>query len=133
MSLHSHTFIKNIHQHLHVDGNDPPDIQYVDSCYLFLASERREKVLRENYEIQKSVGAEVELLSPKQLKELYPWMSVHDVVLGCRGVCVCIVCVCVRERGGEERRGEREMSVECKLNDVSVTFVSKYCWLITKS
>lgn len=86
MSLHSHAFIKNIHQHLHVDGDDPPDIQYVDGSYLFLASERGEKILRENYEVQRSVGAEVELLSPKQLKELYPWMNVHDIALGCRGM-----------------------------------------------
>ena len=86
MSLHSHAFIKNIPQHLHVDGNDPPDVQYVDGSYLFLASERGEKILRENYEIQRSVGAEVELLSPKQLKELYPWMNVRDIALGCRGM-----------------------------------------------
>ena len=118
MSLCSHAFIKSIHQHLYIDGNDPPDIQYVDSCYLFLASERGEKILRENYEIQKSVGAEVELLTQKQLKELYPWMSVHDVVLGCRGMCVRVrvceceyVCVCVcmcTSMCVHERERERE-------------------------
>ena len=90
MSLFSNSFIKNIHQYLHVDGDDPPDIQYIDSCYLFLASERGENILRENYETQRKVGADVELLSPKQLKALYPWMSVHDVMLGCRGVCICV-------------------------------------------
>lgn len=86
LSLHSSAFIKHIHEHLHINGDDPPDIQFVDSCYLFLASERGDGAMRENYETQKRLGAEVELLSPKQLKDLYPWMNVADVVLGCRGV-----------------------------------------------
>ena len=74
-----------------MDGDDPPDVQFVDSCYLFLASQRGERTLRENYETQRRVGADVELLNPKMLKEIYPWMSVHDVALGCRGSCVLYV------------------------------------------
>ena len=93
LSRFSYDFIRNIGRHLHVDGDDPPDVQFFDSCYLFLASERGQKTLRENYETQRRVGAEVELLSPGMFKELYPWMRVHDVALGCRGVCVCVTTV----------------------------------------
>ena len=82
LSHFSYNFIRDISRHLLVDRDDPPDVQFVDSCYLFLASKRGEKTLRENYETQRRVGAEVELLSPKSLKELYPWMRVHDVALG---------------------------------------------------
>ena len=88
-----------------MDGDDPPDVAFVESSYLFLASEEGERTLRENYETQRKVGANVELLTPEMLKENYPWMNVDDVVLGCRGifireckhqeVCVChCVCVC---------------------------------------
>ena len=127
MSLHSHTFLKNIHHHLHVDGSDPPDIQYVDGCYLFLASERGETILRENYETQKSVGAEVELLSPKQLKDIYPWMSVNDVELGCRGRLERRM----REGGRGEREKKRWGGTRGELN--TCRHCIKCCWLNTAS
>ena len=68
-----------------MDEGDPPDVQFVNSCYLFLASEKGEKILRENYETQRREGAQVELLTPKMLKEVFPWMDVSGVALGCRG------------------------------------------------
>lgn len=86
LSLFSHGFIRSISEHLLVEGDDPPDVQFVDSCYLFLASKQGERALKENYETQKRVGADVELLTPKMLKEIFPWMNVRGVTLGCRGI-----------------------------------------------
>ena len=90
LSRFSYDFIQNIDNHLHIQGEDPVDVQLVNSCYLFLASREGEKTLRENYQTQRRLGADVELLNPKQLRDLYPWMNVCDVALGCRGVCVCM-------------------------------------------
>ena len=87
LSRYSYDFIQDIDHHLRVKGEDPVDIQFVDSCYLFLASDKGEKTLRENYQTQRRIGADVELLTPKHLREIYPWMNVCDVTLACRGVC----------------------------------------------
>ena len=55
MSMYSCDFIKNIGQHLGIEGEDPPDVQFVEGGYLFLASQAGERVLRENCALQRSV------------------------------------------------------------------------------
>ena len=86
MSLYSSHFIKNISTLLRVEEDDPPpDVQFVEEGYLLLASEEGEETLRENYQLQKSVGAEVVLLEPQELSKLYPWLNVEGVKLACLG------------------------------------------------
>jgi len=53
MSMYSSNFIKEIGKHLQVEGCDPPDVQFVEGGYLFLASELGEDVMRENFETQR--------------------------------------------------------------------------------
>ena len=55
MSLHSIGFIKNLANHLGVEGEVPPDVQFVEGGYLFLASGEGEQTLRENFETQRFV------------------------------------------------------------------------------
>ena len=85
MSMFSHDFMKNIHHHLHVDEEDPADIQLFDGSYLFLASERGVEIMRENHEVQKSVGAQVELLEPNELRTKFPWMNTDEIALASNG------------------------------------------------
>ena len=53
MSLYSSGFIKEIGKHLTVEGHDPPDVQFVEGSYLYLASEQGGEVLRKNFEVQR--------------------------------------------------------------------------------
>lgn len=54
--------------------------------YLFLTrSEEGAAVLEELAEMQRGLGASTEVLSPRELKRRFPWMSVDDVVAGSIG------------------------------------------------
>ena len=55
MSMYSCDFVRNIGRHLGIEGEDPPDVQFVEGGFLFLASQAGEGVLRENYATQRSV------------------------------------------------------------------------------
>ena len=56
MSLHSVGFIKELAKHLGVEGEVPPDVQFVEGGYLFLASEGGEQTLRDNFKTQRFVS-----------------------------------------------------------------------------
>lgn len=86
MSLYSANFLRRVSTHLHVEGEEPPDIQFQEKGYLFLASQEGEQTLRENHSLQRSLGAEVELIGPQQLRESYPWISTEGVKLACLGM-----------------------------------------------
>ena len=63
MSMYSCDFVKNIGQHLGIEGEDPPDVQFVEGGYLFLASEAGEEIMRENYVTQRSVRLSTRFLN----------------------------------------------------------------------
>ncbi|KAF5902370.1 FAD-dependent oxidoreductase domain-containing protein 1, partial [Clarias magur] len=86
LSLASANFIKNINEHLGMVSEDPVDLQFNHSGYLFLASEASAHIMEENYAIQKEFGAEVALLSPTQLKERFPCLNTDGVALASLGV-----------------------------------------------
>ncbi|KAF6214497.1 hypothetical protein GE061_009240 [Apolygus lucorum] len=86
LSMASAEFLRNIKHHLSVEGADPPDICFNPCGYLFLASERGTHILQENYNLQTTLGAKVELLSPEKLKEKFPFMNTDGVSLGCLGL-----------------------------------------------
>ena len=53
MSLYSSKFIQQASKYLSVGSHDPVDVQFVEGGYLFLASEKGEALLRENYDLQR--------------------------------------------------------------------------------
>nr|XP_006642321.2 PREDICTED: FAD-dependent oxidoreductase domain-containing protein 1-like [Lepisosteus oculatus] len=85
LSLDSSMFLKNINEHLHVLNEDPIDLQFNHSGYLFLASEKGAEVMEENHLLQRNVGAKVALFSPTQLKEKFPWINTDGVALASYG------------------------------------------------
>ncbi|XP_042899446.1 FAD-dependent oxidoreductase domain-containing protein 1 isoform X2 [Parasteatoda tepidariorum] len=85
LSMYSAEFLRNIKQHLSVLDDDPPDIQFQPHGYLFLATEDGAEQMLKNYNVQKELGAKVELLQPYQLKEKFPWMSTEGIALGSYG------------------------------------------------
>ncbi|MCJ8742213.1 hypothetical protein PDJAM_G00079470 [Pangasius djambal] len=86
LSMASANFMKNINEHLGVLNEDPIDLQFNHSGYLFLASEASAHIMEENYAIQKELGAKVTLLSPTQLKERFPCLKTDGVALASLGL-----------------------------------------------
>uniref|UniRef100_A0A669F7G1 FAD-dependent oxidoreductase domain-containing protein 1 n=1 Tax=Oreochromis niloticus TaxID=8128 RepID=A0A669F7G1_ORENI len=86
LSLASADFMRNINDHLGVLNEDPIDLQFNHSGYLFLASEAVAHIMEENYSTQRYAGAKVSLLSPTQLKEKFPWLNTEGVVLASYGL-----------------------------------------------
>ncbi|XP_021929325.1 FAD-dependent oxidoreductase domain-containing protein 1-like isoform X3 [Zootermopsis nevadensis] len=86
MSLFGAEFLRNIKQHLSVEGHDPPDVQFTPFGYLCLASEEGAQQLEENANLQKKLGAKNELLTPVKLKQKFPWINTDGIALGCHGL-----------------------------------------------
>ncbi|XP_063799772.1 FAD-dependent oxidoreductase domain-containing protein 1 isoform X2 [Pseudophryne corroboree] len=86
MSLFGAHFLRNVNEYLGVVNEEPIDIQFNPSGYLFLSSEKGVETLLENYRIQSDQGAKVALLSPDQLIKKFPWINTQDVALACYGL-----------------------------------------------
>ncbi|XP_038146305.1 FAD-dependent oxidoreductase domain-containing protein 1 [Cyprinodon tularosa] len=86
LSLASADFMRNINEHLSVVNEDPVDLQFNQSGYLFLASEEVAHIMEQNYNTQRMSGAKVSLLSQHQLKEKFPWINTEGVVLASYGL-----------------------------------------------
>ena len=62
-------------------------IHFTEWGYLFLAADaRQEAILRRNHEVQRSLGADVALLTPPEIADRYPFMDVGDLRLGSLGL-----------------------------------------------
>lgn len=86
LSLISADFMRNINEHLGVLNEDPVDLQFNHSGYLFLANENVAHIMEENYSTQRYAGAKVSLLSPTQVKERFPWINTDGVALASYGL-----------------------------------------------
>lgn len=85
MSQFGTEFIKNLGQHLAVDG-EVPDVGFHEGGYLFLATEAGRAILEANHQVQRGLGADVALLTPAQLQARFPWMSTDDLSAGSLGL-----------------------------------------------
>lgn len=86
LSLHSANFMRNINDHLGVLNEEPVDLQFNHSGYLFLANDHVAHIMEDNYRTQRYAGAKVTLLSPTQLKQKFPWISTDGVALASYGL-----------------------------------------------
>jgi sarcosine oxidase len=78
--------IKNLDAWLGVAGEDPPEVDFVEGGYLFLATEAGRGALEANYAVQRSLGAPVALLEPAELALRFPWLNVDDLAAGSLGL-----------------------------------------------
>jgi sarcosine oxidase len=85
MSAFGAAFIKSIGEHLSVEG-EIADVPFTEWGYLFLATKTGLETLRANHTVQTSLGAEVALLMPSELKVRFPWLNVADLAGGCLGL-----------------------------------------------
>ncbi len=78
-------FIREFADTMEVDG-EKPDLGFREGGYLFLAStDEQVQILRENHEVQKSLGADVVLWNPDQIKAAFPHIRVDDLQLASYG------------------------------------------------
>ncbi|CAB3728173.1 NAD(P)/FAD-dependent oxidoreductase [Paraburkholderia rhynchosiae] len=84
MSLYGIQFLRNIGDLLEVDGNKP-SIDLHEGGYLFLATPAGDATLRENHALQKSLGADINLMDQQALKARFAWLNVEDLVAGAFG------------------------------------------------
>ncbi|XP_050425904.1 FAD-dependent oxidoreductase domain-containing protein 1-like isoform X2 [Adelges cooleyi] len=85
LSMYSAQFLREIKTHLTIPENDPPEVSFNPSGYLYLASEKGADTMLQNHKVQKDAGARVELLSPDIMKKRYPWLNTEGIVLGSLG------------------------------------------------
>ena len=75
-------FIQNLRSYM---GNDErvPTLRIQNFGYMYLAdNEEFAANLRASQKIQKSHGAETQILSPEEIKQAYPFYNVDDIILG---------------------------------------------------
>jgi FAD-dependent oxidoreductase domain-containing protein 1 len=87
MSLYGRDFLRSASTLLATSSFPDVNVHFVEHGYLFLAStETAAQQLKENHRVQRDVGCtSIHLLSPKQLKEQFPWLNVDDILLGSYG------------------------------------------------
>jgi len=78
--------IKHLDAWLGVDGQPPPDVDFVEGGYLFLATTAGLPILESNHAVQREHGVQVALLTPNELRTRFPWMNVDDVAGGSLGL-----------------------------------------------
>jgi len=86
LSLFGISFLREIGQHLTVEGGPVADVGLREGGYLYLATPEYEAALRANHAIQVAEGADIVLLSPDEIVGRFPWMSVEGVALGSLGL-----------------------------------------------
>lgn len=86
LSLKSSNFLREeLKTELAVERDAPPDIQFSSGGYLFLASKKGEDTLRRNYELQRSLGANIKLMDSGELGTGFPWLCTDDLAIGTIG------------------------------------------------
>ncbi len=85
LSQASLLFYRDIAQHLAV-GDDRPGIGLVEPGYLYLATDAGAHVLTKNQALQTRCGAQVALLTPREIAARFPWLTLDDITLGSLGL-----------------------------------------------
>lgn len=79
-------FIKDFAQTMQIPGEAPPDLNFHQGGYLFLAgTPEQEQTLRENHAVQRACGADVVLWGQDDLARAFPHLNVEDIRLASYG------------------------------------------------
>ena len=85
LSMFGTSFLREAAQRLAVDG-EGPDVAFNEAGYLFLASAQGQAALGRNHQVQRTQGAQVQLLDPAQLGARFPWLNHDDLAAGSLGL-----------------------------------------------
>ncbi len=79
-------FIKDFARTMQVAGEAPPELNFHQGGYLFLADTGDgARTLRENHEVQRACGADVVLWGQEELARAFPHLRVKDILLASYG------------------------------------------------
>ena len=79
-------FIQDFARTMQVAGEAPPDLNFHQGGYLFLAgTEAQAQTLRENHQVQVALGADVVLWDQEALAQAFPHLNVDDILLASYG------------------------------------------------
>ncbi len=84
ISLHGIRFLRQAHEILAVDG-DQPALGLCEPGYLYLAAEAGAAALRRNHVVQQAEGADIALLTPEALAARFPYFNLDGIALGAWG------------------------------------------------
>jgi len=70
--------IKHPDRYLAVDG-EGPEVDFVENGYLFLATDAGLATLERNHATQRALDVPVLLLTPAELRDRFPWITVEDL------------------------------------------------------
>jgi FAD-dependent oxidoreductase domain-containing protein 1 len=84
ISLYGIDFLRNIQQHLGVDG-ESVDVGLKEGGYVYLATGEGAAVLREINALQNSRGADIVLYDLAGLQQAFPWLATDDLAAGSWG------------------------------------------------
>jgi glycine/D-amino acid oxidase-like deaminating enzyme len=82
MSRFSIDFIRCFESLMSIPGTDAPKVDWVEGGYLFIVSPGSVDGLERNVVLQRSMGCEVDLLTPQELASSFPSMNVADLGAG---------------------------------------------------
>lgn len=82
MSLYGADFLRSVKESL----GEHVNVNFLPYGYLFLASEEGAQQLHENSILQNRLGAKNITLTPRRLKERFPWLNTDGIALGCYGL-----------------------------------------------
>jgi len=89
IGLFARDFMRNYPESLFegssVNANSIPDVKFQAHGYLFLASEAGYDILKQNHDTQVENGADIKLMSARELELKFPWLITDGVVAGCYG------------------------------------------------
>ncbi len=85
LSQASLAFLRCVGDELAVNG-ERPQLGLVEAGYLYLASSAGAVQLRQNHAVQRTSGADIELLDAAALQARWPWLATEGIALGAWGV-----------------------------------------------
>ncbi len=85
MSRFGARFFRSVPERLAL-GGERPEISFHQAGYLILASPKGLAILERNHALQVIHGAEVALLTPRDLERRFPWLEVSDLAGGSLGL-----------------------------------------------
>jgi glycine/D-amino acid oxidase-like deaminating enzyme len=85
ISLFGIDFLRNIAQHLAVEG-EVPSIDLHEGGYLYVATGEGARILEENQRLQRQEGADIALYAAELLRSKFPWLNTADLACGSYGV-----------------------------------------------
>ncbi|MBC7479489.1 MAG: FAD-binding oxidoreductase [Pseudorhodobacter sp.] len=86
IGLFGSAFIKDFATTMQVAGEAPPDLNFHQGGYLFLAAtEDQAQTLRENHAVQRACGADTVLWDQAELAGAFPHLNVDDIQLASYG------------------------------------------------